>query len=182
MAQCYLAYGLQNPHLAKTGKKQLFDSENGVYESIFKASLDYRLFYSSYIVFQYVSKTVDEMRRNDQKGKEYKLLKDGKYYIVALIRKTYVDSDPYFNEKYDEAIKKKSVEKEAMAVSMQYQLLTNQNPENVLAVSFDKAVEIIVEYIEWKKIEDTNNIYKRADLYQNLLEYYSNRKQHGEIQ
>ena len=109
-------------------------------------------------------------------------MKDGKYYIVALIRKTYVDSDPYFNEKYDEAIKKKSVEKEAMAVSMQYQLLTNQNPENVLAVSFDKAVEIIVEYIEWKKIEDTNNIYKRADLYQNLLEYYSNRKQHGEIQ
>lgn len=174
MAQCYLAYGLQEPHLAKTAKKQLFDSENGVYERIFSEDLDYRLFYSSYIIFQYTSSAIDNLRKDPQKAPEFKILKDGKHYVAALMQRTYMDSDPYFNGEYTKALKKKPVDKSAMANSMQFQLLIKQPVGNVLEHSFQKAVEFIVDYVKKEKIEDANAIYKRADSYSKMLTDYMN--------
>lgn len=97
MDQCFLVYGLQKPHIAKTAKKQFFDGESGIYELVFQEDIDYRLFYVSYVVYQFVSKKIEGSKEKDE---HYRKLKDGKHYIAALMKHTYMKYDPFFTAEY----------------------------------------------------------------------------------
>lgn len=171
MAQCYLAYGLQNPYTAKTSKKQIFDSENGIYEQIFGGELDYRVFYIAYIVYHYVSIEIDKLKGdNDQ----YKKLKDGKHYVTALMKYSYKDSDPYFLREYQKAIsKKKNIDRDKMAVAFEYSLLENCTDKHVvLNEAFKIATNCVLEYLESENITEASAFYKRADSYDKIMDWY----------
>lgn len=175
MAQCYLAYGLQKPQIAKTAKKQIFDSESGIYEQIFDGDIDYRLFYIAYIIYHYASDEIDKLINIDE---SYKKLKDGKHYITALMKHTYRDYDPYFDKEYNSAVsKKKNVDRDKMAVSIEYNLLVNsQDKKTVLETSYKEAIAIVLEYLQKENVSDTSAFYKRAESYEKILSWYEMRR------
>lgn len=175
MAQCYLAYGLQKPHTAKTAKKQIFDSVSGIYEQIFEGNIDYRLFYIAYIVYHYVSDAIDKLKKVDE---SYNKLKDGKYYITALMRHTYRDYDLFFDKEYEKAVsKKKTVDRDKMAISIEFNLLVgNQNKKTILETSYTKATAIALDYLQKESVPDTSAFYKRAESYDKILSWYKKKR------
>lgn len=58
------------------------------------------MFYIAYIVYHYASDEIDRIMHTDE---AYKKLKDGKHYIAALMRHTYMDYDQCFVKAYNNA-------------------------------------------------------------------------------
>lgn len=181
MAQAYVAFQLQNPHLARTSPGTIFASDADIYEQIFNDGLDYRDLYNAFEVYSFVDKKVTEMKnakKNDPElEKQYKYLKDARYYITALIKITYYDCDSLFNTKYDQTNKKhinkkeELVDKNAMARSFLFNRLKSHK-DSTLDEAFEVACEVLKKYSE---ITKSTNLYGSKNAYNNILAIYRNK-------
>lgn len=180
MAQAYVAFFLQNPHLARTAPGTIFSSDANVYETVFNDNLDYRDLYNAYCVYSYVDKKITDMKNTKRDDslidKQYKYLKDARYYITALIKLTYTDYDPVFNAEYEKTnakhINKKEqlVDKDLMARSFLFNKLKNHT-QGSLDKAFSVACEVLKKYSD---ISKSSNLYGSKNVYNSILEIYYN--------
>ncbi len=182
MAQAYVAFQLQNPHLARTAPGTIFSSDADIYETIFNEQMDYRDLYNAYEVYSFVDKRVSEMKANRKDNpeieKKYKYLKDARYYLTALIKYTYQDYDSIFLEAYEKTNKKhinkneETVEKSVMARYFLFNKLKDHT-ENALDEAFKVACEVLRKYSEISKI---TNLYGSKNAYNNILAIYNKKE------
>lgn len=180
MAQCYIAFYMQDPYLAKTAKKDIFDDSNKIYDTIFTNSMDYRDLVNSYYIFQYVDTKISclEAQCKDKSAPshstlsaQYALIKDGRYYITALIHKVYIEFDAWFNSEYTKAkTSKKDLTKEALARSILFSKLKTDS--TFLDASYEKVVSFIVDYASSLRITNGNDFYKKASTYEDWMTKY----------
>ena len=180
MAQAYIAFCLQNPHLARTAPGTIFLSDANIYDEIFNDNLDYRDLYTAYGVYSFVDKKITEMKNTKKNNpvidKQYKYLKDARYYITALIKLAYPDYDIVFNTEYEKTNTKhinkneEVVDKGLMARSFLFNKLKNHT-QGTLDKAFSVACEVLKKYSD---ISKSSNLYGSKNAYNIILEIYHN--------
>lgn len=188
MAQAYVAFQLQNPHLARTAPGTIFASDANIYDTIFSDGLDYRDLYNAFEVYSFVDKKITEMknaRKDDLEiDKQYKYLKDARYYLTALIKITYSDCDSVFNKEYEKTNQKHKnkneelVDKKLMARAFLFNKL-KEHKENTLDEAFKVACETLQTYSENSK---SSNLYGSKYSYKNILAIYQKNEEEVELE
>lgn len=182
MAQAYVAYKMQNPHLARTAPGTIFASEAGVYEKVFKDDIDFRDLYNAYEIFSFVDAKINQMKisrkENSEIEKQYRYLKDARYYLTALIKITYIDCDSAFNAAFNATNEKKkrkgedAVDKEQMARSFLFQKLCEHKSET-LDEAFNISCSVLETYSQKSK---ATNLYGSKNSYSNIIAIYQNKE------